>query len=1338
MRTLRHIATFCVLLTAGVATMASALELANCLTDNMVLQQNQPVSIWGQATPGDIVTVTFAGQTQQAKADQDGNWLVTLPPQNASAKGRPLMVSSGKDKLVLADVVIGDVVMFARQTFIDVSLKQTEDGREAIKHVKAPPRFRVLSIHTKPAKTPLDALADHATPGWKIVDRDVALDMSAAAFYLGRDLTAQSDVPLGIVDINMGHHFAISWLDTKALDDTLLLNPGHAKEITWMRESMTQALADRQSGKAQADLDAYYEQIKSKGAPKPSLGLHPLQNPMYPSAGFNAVIYPLRHLALRGVLLQLGNDYPFIAYQMLERNGTATDTVELNAAWGDNYMILKSGYRTTPATLPYVPDTWRRVFEHAELPFGLILPPGSDLDVYAAHNREIREMHRRTADQDENTGLIMPGTENVNQSGQPADERLLAQRCKQWLDATVFAKADVATGPLVDHVEPGLEKGTVYFKAGTADGLKASDAALALFETAGPDREFTPAQATLEGNTIKLQNEGPVLFVRYNWEKKPSQDLVNAAGLPAFPFNTDPKWEFGWIPPPEEANLPEEYLLTADKWSAGNVAIINGQIANMATGDSERIPRRPGPLDIVASPFGPNIYVVSLDPGSPATGILKPGDVIYGVNGKNFDDGPDVADDAQYHDLSAAITYSESEAGKGRLALNIRRGETLMEVVVPLDVMGSYSSTTPYYCEKSKAIVRNAEEWIASRYRPETGESTEPTGKLNSDLFFLLASGTPEYQGVVRRAIYSMIARMDPKPVTPGMSSKPWATGHDSMLLGEYFNATGDRNVLPYLKYQADLSAESQLKPQSETPPTKEAAQSNEQVGGWRHNYPGNPERWQSGYGLLPHAGMSCVMGMQLAKEAGLDIDELALARGIRHFNYKRGEYGFILYSYSNLRREGPPTMRPDLEQNGMLWSMNGKLGMAASLFNMLDGYNDSTDICARYCVYGYNNTRGGHGGMFFNNFWTPVGAWAAGEQAMKHFMKGQTWWRELFRRSDGSFNQAGRGSIGIAYALPYVAPQKGLRMLGAPRSAFGTNCPAYLKPAVDAHRQRDYARSEALVRDYIDNNVLPPDDVPVVDHFLAAVQRLRKSIAFDLDYIDTLIAEKKYAYAVNELAQLKGILPPNHERLVAIETRLASPEGQAGIAAHQTQCKDEQAAIKATLAAATPKPDKRKWTPVMAESHGSRPGDPWALKLVEHSSHAPENWMQPSFDDSDWNTTTLPTSWMMYHTALFRGTFSVDDASAVDGLRLRGQLFQQANVRIYLNGKLVAKIDEIGRGVGDTVAPLTDYGISLLKNGENTIAIASRHRRRWGAFRGTYKSASPMGFEIELSKTKK
>ena len=71
-----------------------------------------------------------------------------------------------------------------------------------------------------------------------------------------------------------------------------------------------------------------------------------------------------------------------------------------------------------------------------------------------------------------------------------------------------------------------------------------------------------------------------------------------------------------------------EYSNTADKWSKSDVAIVNGNIANMATGDSEMIPRRPGPIGIFSAPFGPNIYVVSIDPGTPAVGKLKPGDVI--------------------------------------------------------------------------------------------------------------------------------------------------------------------------------------------------------------------------------------------------------------------------------------------------------------------------------------------------------------------------------------------------------------------------------------------------------------------------------------------------------------------------------------------------------------------------------------------------------------------------------------------------------------------------------------------------------------------------------------
>ena len=1321
----------CLLLSSSLAY-SEALRLNSCFSDNMVLQRESPVQVCGVGEPGTTVTVTFAGQIQSGKVGDDAEWSVTLEPLQASAKPQLLMVGcSNGQKAVIGHVLIGDVLLFARQTWVDISLGRSEEGAKAAARFKPVAEFRAMTIETVPAKEPQADLDTKATSGWTMVDRENALTMSAAAFYLGRDLVEELGVPVGIIDVNMGPHFGIGWLSSKALADAITLHPDD-KEIDWLPEWLQERAEERDSGEAQEELDEYFEtRMKGQGQ-KPSLGLHPLRNPMYPSAGYNAVIHPLRGMTFKSVLLQLGNDYPFIAYRELDRIGKATLTAELNAAWQENYLILKCGYRVTPVTLPYVPGDWRRAFANKDLSIGLILPPASDLDVYAAHNREIRELHRRTAAKAEGIGLIMPGTRNIPASGQPADDKLLAERCKHWMLGAVYGEDGVmATGPALDRIEARLTKATIHFKEGTAQGLKAAKGSLDLFETAGPDRVFAPATARINGSTIELSSDGPIQFVRYNWTEKPDQGLVNDAGLPALPFSTDADWTFAWIPPPEDPQLPEEYGMTADKWGKSDVAIINGQIASMEIGDAEPIPRRPGPLGIVASPFGPNIYVVETEPGGPADGKLMPGDVIYGVNGKTFDDGPDVAHDAQYMALSKAITYSESDEGQGKLILSVRRGVRTIYVELQLRVLGTYSSTTPYYCEKSESIVRDAEAWSARQYRPESGPASAPIGMLNTDLYFLLASGTPEHQGLVRRAIYGMMAKMEPKPVTAGMKSKPWHTGYTSVLFGEYFHATGDRNVLPYLKYQADLSAESQLKPPEETLGEWEAAQTEMQVGGWRQNSHTAVDRWQSGYGLMPHAGIPCVMGMQLAKEAGLEIDELALSRGLEHFNKGRAEYGFVLYSYGSLRKDGPPLINPEAEAAGKLWSMNGKLGTAAALYSMV-GVKDSVDICARHCIYGFNNTRHGHGGMFFNNFWTPIGAWAGGEMGFKHFMKGQTWWRELFRRHDGSFNQVGRGRIGVSYALPYVAPKKRLRMLGAPRSAFGVDTPDYLKAALEAHKKRDYALCEELIMKQMNESILPAEDMPVVNHMLGAVQTIQASIDHDLALTASLIEDGKHYYASLELPQLRGVVAEDDPRLVAIVQALESPEGVAAIAKHRKACDEEGRAIAAKKKEVTQSGVKEKWVGLLEEPDGKGSGEKWQMKVVEHISHAPEAWMSPKFDDSSWNVATPPISWTMYHTALFRTTFNVEDKDALDALRIKGGFFQQANVVIYLNGKLVAKVDNLGRGGGTTDARLTDYAMKLLKEGENTVAISSRHKRRWGSYRGKYVTAATINFTVE------
>ncbi|MBT7701828.1 MAG: hypothetical protein HN700_16190 [Verrucomicrobia bacterium] len=1318
------------MVTASVST--ADITLNNYFSDSMVLQRDKPVKVWGSADKGADVTVSFSGQTKKTKADEEGNWLVTLDPMQASAEGREIRCSSsakatadkqvsGVRDAVLKDVLVGDVWFFGRQTYADISLDRTKDGRDAAAKYKANDLFRAITIKTIPSATPATNLAENATTGWMKVDPKNALTMTGSSFYLGRDLVAELGVPIGIIDVNMNHHFAFSWMSKQAIDDTEKMHG--TGDTGWLRTSLPEKLADRESGKAQEGVDAWN---KARGDNR-MLELHPLRNPTYPSCAYNAVISPLRHITVKGVLLQLGNDYPFIAYREMEKRGLLTKPAGFGRAWYDNYYIVKLGFRITPKTLPYIPRDWRRTFGDKALPFGLIMPPASDLDVLATHNREVRELQRRTNAQAKGVGLILPGMKNIPLSGQPADDKLLAQRCKQWVLTN-------ATGPLFDRLEADGTKATVHFKGGTAKGLKSVGKGLDSFETAGRDGVYTPVKASIDGDTITLRSEGPILFVRYNWVVKPNQELVNEAGLPAMPFSSDEEWRFAWIPPPVKEELPAEYTTTADKWSKSNVTIVSGQRAG--GGDSQPIPLRPGPLGMAADPFGPNLRVRSTERNSPADGKLLAGDIIYGVNGKVFDDSPGFSGDAKYLALADALTYSETEEGGGKLALSIRRGTKLMDVELQLQVMGSYSHTTPFDCEKSEHIVKNAEAYISERYRPEGGLSDvwdwrswekppHPWGMLGTDLLFLMASGNPEYQGLVRRAIYQRfsdwywpkdmrgkkktLADFKPVPVDDTVQSKPWFTGYDSLILGEYYHTTGDRNVLPMLRHLALLSSASQIKPPGETPPgKKEAAQSDEQIGSWRQNYSSNPDRWKSGYGLMPHAGMPCVMGMQFAKEAGLDIDDLALKRGIEHFYKGRAEYGFVVYGYANLRKSGPPAINPQKEATGMLWSMNGKLGAAAALCKMLDGYQDAVDVSGRHCVYGYNRTRSGHGGMFFNNFWTPIGAWATGEDGFKHFMKGQRWWRELYRRHDGKFDQAGRGYMGVSYAIHYVAQKERLRILGAPRSAFGLNCPEGLRPAIEAHKKRDYDGCENLIAKYMDENIVVSEEQEVIDHLLTSVRILRASIEHDLTLVEKQIKEGNHYFASLELPQLKGIVAEDDPRLKEIVAVLESEEGPKMIKDNYDALYAEK---KAANAAAKPKPESEIWSKAISEKTGK-----WQMRLVEHISNAPEGWAEPKFDDSAWNTAEGPVSWTMDHTALLRGKFNVDDPSAVDGVRVTGNFFRQANIVIHLNGELVAMVDV---GADDTSAPLTEYGLKQLKKGENTVAINTRHLRRWGPARG-------------------
>ena len=90
------------------------IKLARPFGGNMVLQRDKSVPVWGQAEPGEKVTVIFGGQTKTATADKDGAWQIPLDPVEASMKGVDLVAKGANpaDTVTLTNVVVGDVWLY--------------------------------------------------------------------------------------------------------------------------------------------------------------------------------------------------------------------------------------------------------------------------------------------------------------------------------------------------------------------------------------------------------------------------------------------------------------------------------------------------------------------------------------------------------------------------------------------------------------------------------------------------------------------------------------------------------------------------------------------------------------------------------------------------------------------------------------------------------------------------------------------------------------------------------------------------------------------------------------------------------------------------------------------------------------------------------------------------------------------------------------------------------------------------------------------------------------------------------------------------------------------------
>ena len=204
-----------------------ALCVHNLFQSNMVLQRDKPVAIWGWASAGEKVSVSFAGQTKEAKAGKDRAWKVTLPAMEASSEPQTLTVK-GKDKtLTLENVLVGDVWVLGGQSNMEEPLQHVENGKLEIVSANYP-GIRILTVPAQNGPTMKEGFARlhewsnwssrHFRKGdWDVCSPEIARELSAIGYVFARRLHMAAQVPIGVIDASRGGTTVETWTPTPVL-----------------------------------------------------------------------------------------------------------------------------------------------------------------------------------------------------------------------------------------------------------------------------------------------------------------------------------------------------------------------------------------------------------------------------------------------------------------------------------------------------------------------------------------------------------------------------------------------------------------------------------------------------------------------------------------------------------------------------------------------------------------------------------------------------------------------------------------------------------------------------------------------------------------------------------------------------------------------------------------------------------------------------------------------------------------------------------------------------------------------------------------------------------------
>ena len=206
------------------------ISLPEIFSDNMVLQQQSDVTLWGWAKSGETVTVNagWSDYNTHVRVGNQGTWKVTLKTPKA---GGPYEINlKGYNEITIKNVMIGEVWLCSGQSNMELSSSGINNGREEVANANYPD-IRLYQVSYSSSHYP----QDQCTGAWTECTSETMKNFSAIAYLFGRKLHEALKVPIGLINSSWGGTPAEAWIPEDVIQNNDFLKVAAAKQkpVPW-------------------------------------------------------------------------------------------------------------------------------------------------------------------------------------------------------------------------------------------------------------------------------------------------------------------------------------------------------------------------------------------------------------------------------------------------------------------------------------------------------------------------------------------------------------------------------------------------------------------------------------------------------------------------------------------------------------------------------------------------------------------------------------------------------------------------------------------------------------------------------------------------------------------------------------------------------------------------------------------------------------------------------------------------------------------------------------------------------------------------------------------------